>query len=62
MGMAAGPGAPNPTPANPIRTSRRAGAGIATSLGRRAVLSELPEAAGRRCNGVTAAIGFLLAC
>jgi hypothetical protein len=34
----------------------------ATPLGRRAVLSELPEAAGRRGNGVTAAIGFLLAC
>src|SRR5215207_2711130 len=62
MGMAAGPGAPTPTPANPIRKSRRAGAGIATPLGRRPVLSELLEAAGRRCNWVTAGIGFLLAC
>src|SRR5918995_3251892 len=59
MGMAAGPGAPNPTPANPIGKSRRAGASLATPLGRGAVLSELLEAGGRRCNWVRAAIGFL---
>jgi hypothetical protein len=34
---------------------------MATPLGRRPGLSELLEAAGRRCNWVTAAIGFLLA-
>jgi hypothetical protein len=36
--------------------------GIATPLGRRAVLSELVEAAGAPVQRVTAAIGFLPAC